>query len=280
MSTLSGTGRSSHASKELGAFLRARRSELQPEDVGLVRTGRRRVTGLRRDEVATLASVSDSWYTWLEQGRDVHPTPQVLDALSKALRLSPDSREYLYRLARAAHPVLLDSNLEIRPVVGLIEDVLPSPALVMDYARDVIAWNTSVVALFGEIAGGADDPPNVFRLLLGNERFKSTFVDWQDAAEEAIARFRAAQASYPQDERITSLIADLNSSSPLFRRVWSQHIVRPPRSNVQALQHKHVGVMQFEVLQLFPAGDPLVTLVIYRPADAASSEKLAQLTRN
>ncbi len=209
---------------ELGDFLRARRTDpgLEPHP-GNGR--RRRITGLRREEVATAAGVSVDYYTRLEQGRETHPSAAVLDALATALQLTADGREHLHRLreartAAARHDAGGDAALAAR-MAALVDAVRPHPAYVLDRMSNVIAANPEGLALHIGMADLPADQRNTCRYLLTDPRATQTFVEWEDIARGAVANLRAANADDLHAPALETLVAELRECSPLFEGWWA-----------------------------------------------------------
>jgi len=234
----------------LGEFLATRRALLQPQDVGLAVYDRRRVPGLRRDEVALLAGVSISYYIRLEQGNSLNASAQVLDALAKALLLNDEERAHLHRLseggavrgrARKQPPERVsDSTRQLLAAVG------DAPAVVLGRRSDVLAWNRTGHALF---AGHLDpsspdrpaDRPNTARLVFLDAHTRELYEDWPQKARDAVGKLRLAVGRYPDDSRLAELIGELTVRSPEFSTMWSQHKVRDWDLADYSMRHPVVG---------------------------------------
>ena len=221
----------------LGRFLRARRQQVRPEDVGLVPGARRRVAGLRREELAILAGISAEYYLRLEVGRDRNPSAQVVEALAQALRLDIKATRYLYQLAnpiisRWDHAVL-DAAAE--GLDGLIDE-LPFPAIVASRYQDVLAANPIAQALSPGFRVGQ----NFLRWRLLDPAARELYVDWEDATEAAVSGLRELAGTVPDDPRMQALIAELSSASPRFRNLWARANVGY-RLGVLHMHHPIVG---------------------------------------
>jgi transcriptional regulator with XRE-family HTH domain len=221
----------------LGRFLRARRQQVRPEDVGLVPGARRRVAGLRREELAILAGISAEYYLRLEVGRDRNPSAQVVEALAQALRLDIKATRYLYQLAnpiisRWDHAVL-DAAAE--GLDGLIDE-LPFPAIVASKYQDVLAANPIAQALSPGFTVGQ----NFLRWRLLDPAARELYVDWEDATEAAVSGLRELAGTVPDDPRMQALIAELSSASPRFRNLWARANVGY-RLGVLHMHHPIVG---------------------------------------
>ncbi|MCO6004613.1 helix-turn-helix transcriptional regulator [Actinoallomurus purpureus] len=234
---------------ELGEFLRSRRARLRPEDVGLTHYGgRRRVPGLRREELAQLAGVSVAYYTRLEQGQSQNASDAVLDAIARALNLDEGERAYLHGLARPTPAARRRPRPErIRPGVRLmIESFGNVPAMVIGRCTDALAWNRMAHAL---LAGHLDveaperpaDRPNMARLLFLDPHTRELYADWRKKARDAVAYLRLAAGRYPDDPALTALVGELAMKSPEFAALWSAHPVGDCAYNTREYRHPLVG---------------------------------------
>jgi transcriptional regulator with XRE-family HTH domain len=224
-------------SNALGDYLRARRGQVQPEDVGLVPGARRRVRGLRREELATLAGVSSEYYLRLEQGRDKNPSAQILDALARALQLDIKATAYLHQLASPASGrrdhVILEAAAD--GADELIEQ-FAMPAIVVSRCLDVLAANSLARALSPGFAPGQ----NYLRWRLFEPAAREFFVDWHEATDVAVSGLREAAGSDPEDPRLVSLIDELSAASERFRELWARADVGY-RVGVMHMRHPKVG---------------------------------------
>ncbi|MFI2240540.1 helix-turn-helix domain-containing protein [Streptomyces chrestomyceticus] len=245
---------------ELGNFLRTRRARLQPEDVGLVAYGaRRRVPGLRREELAQLAGVSVAYYTRLEQGQSHNASDGVLDALARALRLSPDERAHLRDLAR---PARARRRPAVRPdkarpgTLQLLAALGDVPAVALGRRFEVLAWNPAGHAL---VAGHLDfdspgrplDRPNTQRLLFLDPHTRELYPDREAETRRAVAALRMAAGQHPDDQQLAGLIGELSMKSAEFSALWTRHAVSNCSFGVKSFHHPLVGAMEldFEMLQ-------------------------------
>ncbi len=221
----------------LGDYLRARRAQVRPEDVGLPPGARRRVAGLRREELATLAGVSAEYYLRLEQGRDKNPSAQILDALAKALRLDIKATEYLHQLVgpTGRRHGRLSASEAIDDVATLIEQ-FPMPAIVASSCLDVLAANSLARALSPGFAPGE----NFLRWRLLEPAARELYVDWDESTDVAVSGLREAAASNPDDARLRALIDELSSVSARFRELWARADVGY-RPGVIHMRHPVVG---------------------------------------
>jgi transcriptional regulator with XRE-family HTH domain len=271
---------------ELRAFLRSRRARLSPADVGLPDDGaRRRTPGLRREELAALAGVGVSWYTWLEQGRDIHPSPEVLDALSRTLRLDAAERATLFALARTELP--LPNGNGIAPaddaddgralLVSLVEALHPTPAYLLGPMTKILAWNRAASALFGSPDHLPPERRSLLWMLLvdpGAARYNS---GREGTARNMVARFRSEYARHAGEPGYEQFIADLAERSQWFTEWWGEHEVTDTQRGTKTIEHPTLGTLRLHHAQTVPTGAPDLRLTIYAPADAATRAALATL---
>jgi transcriptional regulator with XRE-family HTH domain len=266
--------------RELGAFLRTRRERLSPRDVDLPERGRqRRTPGLRREEVAELAGVSVDYVVRLEQARGLRPSPEVLEALAGALRLSPDERTYLYDLARQ-RPADRPAPGPVEPsgsVARLVHDLSPLPAMLLDHRFDVLAFNAEMDRLMLGLGGRAGRPLNTMRLCLLDPRFRGFYLDRERVIREGIADLRAAWAAHPDDAALAELVDELVTGSAEFARLWEERAVRVNGRGRKPLCHPGLGELTVEFEVLTPVQEPDLRLVLYRGADEPSRAALARL---
>ena len=224
-------------SNALGDYLRARRAQVRPEDVGLVAGARRRVMGLRREELATLAGVSAEYYLRLEQGRDKNPSAQVLDALARALRLDIKATEYLHQLARPTSSRRDQAGVEVAADgSGELIEQFAMPAIVASRSLDVLAANAVARALSPGFAPGQ----NFLRWRLLEPAARDLYVDWGEATDVAVSGLREAAVSNPDDPRLLSMIEELSATSERFRELWARADVGY-RAGVIHMRHPTVG---------------------------------------
>ncbi|SEE02443.1 Transcriptional regulator, contains XRE-family HTH domain [Streptomyces sp. 2112.3] len=260
----------------LGDFLRARRAGLQPEDVGMASYGTRRVTGLRREEVAVLAGVNADYYTRLEQGRERNPSPQVLDALSRALHLDADARAHLHRLAGVTPGDQPSDHAaeRVSPALRQLMDGYPNtPAFVMSRAMDLLAANALTDALYAPFCP-AD---NLARMTFLDPASRHFYTDWNRAAQATVANLRQAAGFEPDNPRLRELVATLTEHSADFTRLWNSHTVRGKTQNAKHLLHPGVGPLTL-TYQAFDVRDaPGQQLVIYHAEPGSPSAQALHL---
>jgi transcriptional regulator with XRE-family HTH domain len=259
----------------IGDYLRARRALVAPEDVGLPSGGRRRVPGLRREEVALLAGVSVDYYIRLEQGRDQHPSPEVLDALARVLRLDADAAAHLHSLTATRRPSRRVRRSELVPagIQRLLATWADTPAYVQGRYLDVLAANALATAVAPYYEAGN----NLLRVVFLEERFRGAFPDWEQTAQGIVAALRARIGPDVDDPQLNALIGELSVRSERFRQLWARHDARVRRSGRAVIEHPLVGQLQLDYEKLpIPDTDGQI-LAIYHAADTASASRLALL---
>ncbi|MFI5777723.1 helix-turn-helix transcriptional regulator [Nocardia sp. NPDC051570] len=267
------------ATRELAAFLRTRRERLDPLDFGLPpRRGSRRTPGLRREEVADLAGVSTDYIVRLEQGRGLRPSPEVLEALARALRLAPAERGYLFDLAQQRPPHIEKSATTAAPdLARLVDDLSPLPVMLINHRYDILAWNPEMSRLMLDLDALPESQRNCMWLCMLHPQRRDFYVDRERIVREGIADLRAAWAAHPDDTALADLITEFRTGDEEFARLWAMRDVRVTGRGVKAMCHPEVGrvAVRFEVL--IPAQDPEQRLVIYRAADDDSQAALDRL---
>ncbi|HEY0215542.1 MAG TPA: helix-turn-helix transcriptional regulator [Cellulomonas sp.] len=251
------------ATSAIGEYLRARREQVRPEDVGIEPSSRRRVPGLRRDELAMLAGISTEYYTRLEQGRDRHPSAQVLDAVARVLDLDEPARTHLHLLADPARrPRRAPRRTErVRPSVAALVDAWPAPAYVEGRYLDVLHANATAIALTPMLHPGA----NLLRSALLDEQVQAAVDVSERAVSGLIGRIRAAAGTDVDDPRLTDLVGELTLKSPLFRRLWDRHDVGvPPSHGRLAVDSPLVGPLELLFDKFAVVGAEGQVLVMYQ----------------
>ncbi|MFI6869353.1 helix-turn-helix transcriptional regulator [Nocardia sp. NPDC050406] len=256
--------------EQLRDFLRSRRARLSPAAVGIETTGRRRTPGLRREEVAVLAGVGVSWYTWLEQGRDITVSAEVLDAIAGALRLNGPERVHLYLLAGLNPPVVPGNpRAEVTAEMRRLLDAWGHrPAVLRDRYWNVLAYNDIARLLFGFDGS----PANCLVTYFTNPRYRAMHDIWSSAAPAVAAAYRADAAHFPEDPEFHRVADNLSALSPEFADLWSRHEVGVPTQSTNALRHPEVGELHFEATTLVFADHPDRNLVLYNPRPDTDTE--------
>jgi transcriptional regulator with XRE-family HTH domain len=266
--------------RELAAFLRSRRERIAPDDVGLPPASRRRTPGLRREEVATLAGVGVTWYTWLEQGRDINASPQVLDAVARTLLLDPNEREHLFRLADAPEVTTVSECQALQPTVQILLDQLcPYPACIRNARYDTLAFNGAYERLMGPLSTLPFEDRNALWRTFTSPHCRSVMIDWPEASRRMVAEFRAAMAEHVAEPAWKWLVSRLLAASPEFAELWERHEVAAPENLTKRILHPEVGLLRLNYTSLW-LGQRLGTrMTTYTPADEESGERLRQLSQ-
>jgi transcriptional regulator with XRE-family HTH domain len=265
--------------EELADFLRKRRASLKPEDVGLPAGGRRRTPGLRREEVAHLAGVGATWYTWLEQGRDVRASLDVLEALCRALRLTPAERTHLVLLGRGEQPPPCKSDERVSPTLRrVIENLGTNPSYVIGRRWDYLAYNSAACALFGDFDAVPKPARNHLWMHFMDPARREMFADWDKSSRLVVAKFRADHARHIGDASFDQLVTTLRKSSPEFCALWKKHEVATSAVGRKVVRHPLVGTLVFEHAVFNPQDTPEQRMILYSPLpEEDTPAKLARL---
>jgi transcriptional regulator with XRE-family HTH domain len=261
--------------RELAAFLRSRRERIQPEEVGFAPGGRRRTPGLRREEVAQLAGVGITWYTWLEQGRDINVSAQVLEAISRTLRLDRLERNHLYTLAGIAlGPMLGDCEGLPDSVYRVLKQVSPYPALVINSRYDVLAFNDAYSKIVIDLATIPIEERNLLWLSFVSDEWQCAFLDAESVQLHMVAGYRAAMAEHLGDPVWQDFTGRLLASSPLFAELWDRYDVAAPSTKIKVLENARVGLLRIEPVNLWLSQRGRLRATVYTPADEETNRKL------
>jgi transcriptional regulator with XRE-family HTH domain len=248
----------------LGEFLRSRRSRVTPEQSGLPTYGRRRVPGLRREEVATLAGVSIDYYVRLEQGRERRPSAQVVDALAEVLQLDDDARDHLADLAdTAGRPRAVPSERVAPELRALMDAWSDNPALVLGRAYDVLAVNGLAAALFASVEDGAGVGANLVRTVFLDPAARRLYAEWDRVTEATVAGLRTLRGQFPHDPRIAEVVAEVGARSADFEALWQRQDVGPKRTAVKRFRHPEVGDLALRMHVFDVRVAPGQELVVY-----------------
>ncbi|WP_236795011.1 helix-turn-helix transcriptional regulator [Amycolatopsis sp. GM8] len=268
--------------RELGEFLRARRNRLRPEDVGLQPGGRRKVPGLRREELALLAGLSTDYYQRMEQGRDVRPSDDILDALASALVLDEEERRHLFTLAHAARRSTGGSRRRSPERVPAstqhLLQAMATPALVLGRHLDVLAWNPLAEALLGDPTDRPKDERNLLVGLFLNPESRLRCADWEGFALQYMGMLRTAVAADPTHPRATEIVGELSIRSADFRRLWARYDVREAVHGTKLFHHPEVGdiTLTWDTYPL-PGGPGPVLLAYTTEPGSADAERIQLL---
>jgi transcriptional regulator with XRE-family HTH domain len=259
-----------HSSRrELADFLKSRRNRLSPAAFGLPPGRRRRAPGLRRAEVAALAGIGLTWYTSLEQGKDIQVSTSFLDNLARALRLSAAERSHLFALAQHRSPPSPSSPLDLPLATHSLQallDAIESPAYARTSRFDVVAWNSANTKMFGNFAAIPPGERNVIRLMFARTYHRRTMPDWDADARALVAKFRMNFGQAAEAAAFQSLIAELHAVSVDFRRLWAEHDVSDLGEGVTRFTSPRDGAMRFQHHTIMPEAMPDLRIVVFIPA--------------
>lgn len=254
--------------RERAHFLRTRRESVKPESVGLPKGPRRRTPGLRREEVAILAGVSPTWYTYLEQARDISPSHEVLENLAQILGLSDYERLYLHNLSRATPPLTARAAQRsvVEDLTPVVNSLAPFPAYLCSQLGDLMAWNDEATEWFGDLAAPTSAQPNLLLWMFTSPTAQERFVDWQDQARHLVACLRADALDCRDTSRVTALVNRLTEASPHFRQWWDEHAVDGQGPGQCTVRHPQRGIVTLRRVDLrHPAVPEPLKLVIHMP---------------
>jgi transcriptional regulator with XRE-family HTH domain len=263
---------------ELGTFLRSRRERLTPEDVGLPPSLRRRTPGLRREEVAQLAGVGVTWYTWLEQGRPINASTQVLDSIARTLRLDQDEHNHLYRLADV--PSLVPVSVHeatLEPEVQRVLDEISSIACVINERYDLLAWNRTYELVFPGITDYRGRYRNSMWTMFTMPACCHPFVNRAEEMPRMVATFRAAYAHHVGEKCWEQFIRDLLENSPQFAKLWADHEVAGYGTRYKIFNHPAVGQLTFKSMSMGIHASPGARMVVYTAADEKTEDAMRNL---
>jgi len=259
---------------DLATFVRDRREALNPVDVGLPAAGRRRTPGLRREEVAALAGVGLTWYTWFEQGRDVTVSNAFLQNVARALRLDAAEHTHLFSLAGHGEPARARGTAQVPKVITeLIAGLADRPAFIKDARWDILAWNAACTAVFGDFNSLPAMHRNSLWLTFADARYRGTMVNWESDARRMLGRFRADHARNAKDARFLELVARLERESPEFRRLWRDYEVLDRDTGMRMIDVKGIGPTPFSYTVMAIEGTRGLKLVLYSPEKAGANGK-------
>ncbi len=256
--------------QELAEFLQAMRQRGSPEAFGFPSGARRRTQGLRREEVAQLAGISATWYTWIEQARDINVSPEALDRLANALKLSKSERSYLFDMADRRDPQAQHSEVDSAPET-LIQMLMyiDIPAYIMGRTWDVLAWNQAASALFSgwlDNVDAASPRPNLRRFVCPHKPAQDFVVNWDMRARRLVAEFRADCRTRLEEPEVKQLVDELSNSSEAFNQYWKQHDVLERQGGQREFNHPQRGLIEYQQVTLRPVEQEQLKLVLLQPA--------------
>jgi transcriptional regulator with XRE-family HTH domain len=266
---------------DLADFLKTRRARLRPEQFDLPTFNNRRTPGLRREELAQLAGVGVSWYTWLEQGRDIIVSDQILESLTRILQLDTEERAHLFLLARGMVPVsntTYETDLLLPGHQAVLDALGTSPARLLDERFNVIAWNASARQIFGDFSLFSERDRNAIWHIFTHPSQRKLFVHWEMVAQNAIMSFRMVYDRHAGETWFEQLVADLKQISPEFRTLWPQHDIQSSCDpHEKELNHPQVGRLLLYSTILIPPEAPTLHMTIFTPRSQDTAAKLATL---
>ncbi len=265
----------------LGAYLRDRRTRLDPAAFGLP-AKRRRTPGLRREEVAQRANISPTWYTWLEQGRGGAPSPDVLNRIANGLMLTEAEREHLFMLGLGRPPEVRYKVAEgVTPRLQRLLDAFEvSPAIIKTAIWDVIAWNRAAALVLTDYGKLVPRERNVLRLMFGSRHVREAQEDWEDVARFVVGAFRADAARAGASAEVGRLVAELCATSPEFEAMWRDNDVRVHGEGAKRLRHPVLGAVELEYSGFAVDGRPDLGMIVYNPVDAADADRIRSMVRS
>jgi len=277
------TANGQHRRAELAAFLRTRRERITPEQAGLPPGSRRRTPGLRREEVAQLSGVGVTWYTWLEQGRQINASPQVLGAIARTLLLDQAEREHLFRLAdlpdaaTVAGAVPSGCEQVLPEVQEILDAVVPMPASVVNERFDLLAWNAPYQVLWPGVTGAAPGERNILWQCFTYPDCCHPYVNRHEQLAMLVAQLRGAYGRHLGEPAWTGFVRRLQGVSPAFARLWDEHEVASPATYLKVFRHPAYPKLALTTTSLAVQAVPGTRMVVYRPADEVTREAITRL---
>ncbi len=263
---------------ELAGFLRSRRERISPNRAGVPIGGRRRTPGLRREEVAQLAGVGVTWYTWLEQGRDIKVSDHVLDAISRTLLLDRDERKHLFTLAGSADHASERDTAAVPPgILALLEQLSPFPVCVQNGKYDLLAYNPTYGRMVLDLDSIAVEEQNCLWQTFTNPDWRKGIVNWEVGAARMVAQFRAQMASHMADPSWKATLRRLKANSPEFAALWERHEVSAVYTNQKKVRNPWVGQLSFESVSTWLDPSPGMRMIVWTPVDAQTRRRLDTL---
>lgn len=261
----------------LSNFLKKKRALISPQSVGFPTGSRRRTPGLRREEVAQLANVSTTWYTWLEQGRAIKVSLSVLDSVSSALHLTEDERTYLFNLALDTNVKLLQKKTVQTRISSSLKTILKAlnycPAVVTDRYCQIVGWNRAAAYVFLDFEKIPVERRNLIRLLFTRKELKTLAVNWEHFVRGFLAIFRVYYGRYVEDDWYKQFIDNMSFLHPEFQSLWQQSEVNTAPDVLIEFRHSKAGKMEFNLTSLDVQGNDDLRLSVYTPVPGTSTEK-------
>jgi transcriptional regulator with XRE-family HTH domain len=264
--------------RQRAEFLRSCRARIKPVDVGLPDPQRRRTAGLRREDVAALSGVSVAWYTWLEQGRDMRVSDEVLERICQTFRLTEDERVYLFSLVQQRAPRVQGApRFDVPPEIERLVTGMTIPAIARNLRWDVLAWNELNTRIFRDYSALPPGERNLIELLFSTANYDDTPELTQQRLQRIVAKLKVDYSAFGSDRRFEALIQRMERSSPLFRSLWRSPDVNAGSFGIHRFRHRVYGDLAFEHVSCIPDGHPTVRMVMCMPADARTRQVIAEL---
>ncbi|MBP1964453.1 helix-turn-helix domain-containing protein [Paenibacillus aceris] len=264
----------------LSEFLTAHRARLKPGDAGLLGGSRRRTPGLRREEVAAIAGVSTTWYTWLEQGREIKMSVQVLESIASALQLNEDERQYLFMLAleQPAPTTIVDQAPTVSPaLLRILDELHDCPTIISDRRCNIVGWNQAAAAIFLDFAMIPLEERNLIWLLFTRKELKALAVNWRDFVMGFLAIFRSYYGQYVGDNWYSEFIERISAENPDFRTFWNQSDVSSAPEVFIEFRHAKVGKLLFDLTTLQVQGRADLRCSVYTSSPGSDTDSKVKL---
>jgi transcriptional regulator with XRE-family HTH domain len=259
----------------LGEFIRSRRERTTPDMVGMPPGLRRRTPGLRREEVALLSGIGITWYTWLEQGRPINVSSQVLQSVARVLHLDASERAHIFALAELADPQQSTEAAQVGAGVQLLLDQLnPFPAIVVGPRWEILAGNRAYLGLIGDFHALPYEYRNVMLMCFTDPHWRTLVVNWEENARRMVAKLRTAMAEQVGDPGWATLLERLERNSPEFRQMWERQEVAPIENCIKQYRHAQAGTLDVEVSHFWLSDQRAVRMTVYTPLDDATRDRL------
>jgi hypothetical protein len=263
--------------EQIRDLLMAARARIDPHAVGLRRAGRARSPGLRREEVAVLADVSVKWYTWLEQGRDLNFSDDVVGRVSSALRLSPTERSYLTALIQKRTLAAPAHGQDVSEALWRSVQFVPVPAMVMTRRWDILAWNPLIARVYRDYATVPRPKRNLLQIILTDKKYQTDPAAYERIARKLLSEFRVDFAQFA-DEAFEELIAELKRTAPDFERLWKSVEVCDAARGQSVVQHKELGELTFDRMSYVPESNNFLRVLMFTPSDAKTARIIASIS--
>ena len=262
--------------KELGQFLKTRRDKISPTQVGLPYGSRRRTLGLKREEVAQLANVSLTWYTWLEQGRFIKVSDQVLESIGRALLLNETEMKYIFALSQIVMPESKSQGPQFisKPLQAVLNKLEPYPTFASDQYWNVIGWNDCAKAIFGDFDKMNARERNTIWRMFTNPKYKTLFTQWDKVAQWIVAQFRLSCSQYTSDQWFKNFVEELMIESDDFKKWWLDHNVTFEEDFQKRLSIESLGELVFDFTSFDVSSNPQIKIAVHTPANIETSDKL------